>query len=149
MVQGEKFRPHKLEAIVDDMLQLFLSSISSIQLAELSVVKRQVLSDLTEFSTSLQEVAGKYYDGLEDKLLEKDERSYEEIVADVNQISLRDFAEEFLIRKTRRLTIELFAGKLKKKEREYRLLGNFNLGQREYTLAKLEDLAATESITIN
>lgn len=113
------------------------------------MVKRQVLGDLTEFSSSLQEVAGKYYDRLEDKLLEKDERSYQEIVADVSQITLRDFAEEFLVRKTRRLTIELFAGKISKKEREYRLLGNFNLGQREYTLAKLEELAATETISIN
>lgn len=146
MVQGEKFRPHKLEGVVDDMLQLFLSTITKIPKSELAVVKQSVLSDLTEFSSSLQDVAGKYYENIEDSILDKDEKSYSDIMADLNQISLRDFAEGFLIRNSRRVTIELFANRISDAEKTYQLLSNFSLNQKEYKVVTLDELVKRKAL---
>lgn len=146
LVQGEKFRPNKLEGVVDDMLQLFLSSVTKINKNELNVVKQSVLSDLVEFSSSLKDVSGKYYENIEDQLLNKNEAGYEEIMKKVDQISLRDFAEQFLIRNSRRLTIELFANHISPAEKSYKLMSNFSLNQKEYRITTLEEIAQFNDI---
>ena len=131
---------------MDDMLQLFLSTITKIPKNELAVVKQSVLSDLTEFSSSLQDVAGKYYENIEDQILDKDEKSYGVIMNEVSQISLRDFAEGFLIRKSRRVTIELFANRISDTEKNYQLLSNFSLNQKEYKIVTLDELVKRKAL---
>ena len=85
LVQGEKFRPHEIETIVDDLIKSFLDSVSSINDIELASVKQSTLSELSEFSTSLQEVAEKYNDNMEDKLMKNNEEDYAEIMMGINQ----------------------------------------------------------------
>ena len=146
MVQGEKFRPQKLEGVVDDMLQIFLKNILEIGKSELDIVKQTTLSDLVDFSSSLEEVADKYYDNIEEDLLDENEQSYEKIIQEVSQVSIRDFAEEFLIRKSRRVTIELFANKMSESEKNYQLMKNFSLTQKEYSIVSLDELVKRKSL---
>jgi secreted Zn-dependent insulinase-like peptidase len=129
-----------LEGVVDDMLQLFLRSIADIKVGDLEIVKRSVLAELVEFSVSLEDVTQRYFDDVEDSLLDQNELEYQDVVKAVDQLSLRNFAEEFLVRQSKRLTIELFANQITTGEEQYRLQKNFSLNQREYSIVTLEEL---------
>lgn len=140
LVQGENFRPHKVEALVDDMMSVFLEDLSHIDDHEFAGVKQSVLGDMTSFSNSLHDVADKYYDAVEEELLEPNSKSYADLARGVTQKSLQKFAKKHLVKESRRLTIELFAKKMTQEEQIFRLMPSFNLNQQGYKLTTIDDL---------
>ena len=122
------------------MMAVFLADISYIEEHEFASVKQNVLNEITVFTSSLKDVSGKYYDSIEDDLLTPNEKSFAEIIKGINQKSLHVFAKKFLVKESRRITIELFAKKLNEEERDFKLLPSFNLNQKQYRVTNLEEL---------
>ena len=144
-MQGENFRPHKVEALVDDMMAVFLADISYIEEHEFAAVKLTILNEVTSFTSSLRDVSSRYYESIEDELLTPNEKSFAEIMKGISQKSLQVFAKKFLVKESRRITIELFAKKLSEDERDFKLLPSFNLNQKQYRVSGLEELVARKN----
>ena len=142
LVQGENFRPNKVEAIVDDMLSLFLAHLKRIDTHEFRSVKESVLQELTSFSNSLDDVSEKYFEAIEEEMLNINEKPYSELIKKVTQKSLHSFVKKFLVNESRRITIELYAKDLKEEEKNFRLIPSFNLNQRAYKVTTLEEIMA-------
>lgn len=140
IVQGENFRPHKVEALVDDMLSLFLQGIKHIDSREFASVKEKVLLNQITFSNSLKDVADKYYSSMQEKIFNPNERDYTELMKLVTPHSLYAFAKKFMMQESRRLTIELFAKQISAEEKNFLLMPSFNLNQKGYEITSLEVL---------
>ena len=140
LVQGENFRPHKVEALVDDMMSVFLEDILHIDDHEFLAVKQSVLMELTTFTNSLKDVSEKFYDSIEDEILNPNEKPYSELIKSINQKSLKAFAKRFMIKESRRVTIELFAKKITEEEQSFRLMPSFNLNQKGYQIKSLNEM---------
>lgn len=122
------------------MMSVFLEDLRNIDDHEFQAVKSSVLSDITTFSNSLKDVADKYYDDMDEEMLEPNEHSYHELCKGITQKSLQRFAKERLVKQSRRLTIELFAKKITEEERCFRLMPSFNLNQQSYQLTSIEEM---------
>lgn len=145
LVQGENFRPHKVEALVDDMMSVFLEGIKHIDEKEFASVKQKILFEQIAFTNSLKDVADKYYDSVEEQLLNPNEKEYSELMKQVTLKSLYQFARRFLVKESRRITIELFAKKITDEEATYKLLPSFNLNQKSYQIWSLDDVVQRKS----
>ena len=140
MVQGENFRPHKVEALVDDMMTVFMEDLGHIEEKEFAAVKQNKLMELTSFSNSLQDVSDKFYDAVEEELLDPNEKTYAELVKEVTPKSLQRFARKYLVKESRRVTVELFAKKMAAEEKEFRLMPSFNLSGQAYQVTSVDEM---------
>ena len=124
------------------MLYLFLAKLKQIDSHEFRSVKETVLRDLTSFSNSLDDVSDKYFEAIEEEMLNINEKPYSELIKKVTQKSLHSFAKKFLVHESRRITIELYAKDLKEEEKNFKLIPSFNLNQRAYQITSLEEIMA-------
>jgi len=145
LVQGENFRPQKVEALVDDMMTVFLEDLVHIEEREFTAVKQNTLVQLTSFSNSLRDVSDKYYDAVEEELLEPNERSYTELMKEVTPKTLQKFAKKYLVKQSRRVTVELFSKRMTDDERNFRLMPSFTLSQQAYKLTTVEEMLARKA----
>lgn len=140
LVQGESFRPHDIEHLVDGTIGDFLGTLETMDVVEFNKAKESVLNDLNEFSKNLPQVAEKFYVDMDEQILEENDQTYAEIAETLTPKTLHLFAKEFLVNKPRRLTIELFANKISELELVYRLDPAKALDSRPYDVVSLESL---------
>lgn len=140
LIQGENFRPNKVEAIVDDMLSIFSQGLSKITDYEFDQTKQKIFNQLYWLPDSLEDVSEKLNEAIEQELLNPKEKSYLEIKDDITKKSLKIFAEKLFFKESQRLTIELFSKGMSEEERHFVTPRAFNLNQRNYEIVSLEKM---------
>ena len=124
-----------------------LEEIQSMPEEKFKAGKAKVLEQINEFSIDLQNVSQKYYLNLEEQIMEEDDQSNDSISETITQSSLYFFVKEWLINKSRRITIELFAKKISETEQQFKLPSEQNLDKRGYDIVTFEEMIKRKSET--
>ena len=138
LIQGENFRPHKIEKAVDQTLKEFIENIKTMELSDIKNEIENTVNDIVQFPDDLDEVASKIYYHLEEEKVNLDSSDYMEILENVGVQEFYDFAYNNLVRDCRRVTIELFAKEVREEEMMFRMLDVFSLDQRSYDVVPIE-----------